>query len=418
MIAADIAHLVLLAFAVVVAVPALVLAVQVLAAAFGRRPSTSPASASDDARPPARTAVAADAAPGSPRVVVLMPAHDEAAGIGAPIAAVRAQLEAAGRLLVVADNCTDDTAQVARAAGADVVERIDPLRRGKGYALDFGVRTLEASPPDVVVIVDADCVVGEGSLARLVADAQATQRPAQALYLMRAPAGATTPQRWAEFAWIVRNLVRPLGAWRLGAPCQLMGSGMAFPWPLLQRASLANADLVEDMKLGLDLAAAGVPPRFCPSALVTSDFPLQREATASQRTRWEHGHLRLLVAAGPALVWRALRSGRPALLAMALDLLVPPLALLVVAIAVCAAPAVALALFDGRWAAASLALGAGALVAASLLAAWWRFGRQVLRGRDLAALPGYIASKLPIYGAFLRSRQVDWVRTQRDPGRR
>ncbi len=76
------------------------------------------------------------------RVVVLIPAHDESAGILPTLEDVKGQLQPGDRLLVVADNCTDDTAAVAAKAGADVIERRDDLRRGKSYALDFGIRSL------------------------------------------------------------------------------------------------------------------------------------------------------------------------------------------------------------------------------------------------------------------------------------
>src|SRR5205085_6347229 len=91
------------------------------------------------------------AAPGAsrrPRVAVLMPAHNEAAGIAASLATVTPQLVAGDRLLVVADNCVDDTAAVAAAAGAEVVQRRDTTRRGKGYALGFGLRHLAPDPPE------------------------------------------------------------------------------------------------------------------------------------------------------------------------------------------------------------------------------------------------------------------------------
>jgi cellulose synthase/poly-beta-1,6-N-acetylglucosamine synthase-like glycosyltransferase len=99
---------------------------------------------------------------------VLIPAHNEETGIGPTLSSILPQLGAGDRVLVVADNCTDATAAVARASGAEVVERTDATRRGKGYALDFGVRTLEKAPPAVVVIVDADCTLESGSLDRLV----------------------------------------------------------------------------------------------------------------------------------------------------------------------------------------------------------------------------------------------------------
>ena len=157
-----------------------------------------------------------------PKLAVLMPAHNEAAGIVVAIEAVLRQLVAGDRLLVVADNCSDTTAQVAAAAGAEVVERRDTQHRGKGYALDHGVRFLQADPPALVIVVDADCEVQAGSLDRLVHACALASRPVQALYLMQAPPGAGFKTRVAEFAWAVKNHARPLGGLRLGMPCQLM----------------------------------------------------------------------------------------------------------------------------------------------------------------------------------------------------
>ena len=62
------------------------------------------------------------------------------------------------RVLVVADNCDDHTAELARRAGAEVFVRIDPDHRGKGYAMQFGLQALRANPPDVIVVIDADCL--------------------------------------------------------------------------------------------------------------------------------------------------------------------------------------------------------------------------------------------------------------------
>src|SRR5690348_11281649 len=103
-----------------------------------------------------------------PRVAVVVPAHDESAVIGRAIGSIRAQLPPGGRLLVVADNCTDNTASLAMTLGAEVVERHDTAHVGKGYALDCGVRYLaQTDPPDVVAFVDADCVVSAGAFDRL-----------------------------------------------------------------------------------------------------------------------------------------------------------------------------------------------------------------------------------------------------------
>jgi cellulose synthase/poly-beta-1,6-N-acetylglucosamine synthase-like glycosyltransferase len=254
-----------------------VLALQIVAHALRPRPAETIASS-------------------SPRgsLAVLVPAHDEEGGIAATIATVRAQLAPGDRLLVVADNCSDGTAAAARAAGAEVIERTSNLR-GKGYALSHGIDHLRANPPSAVVIVDADCVLSPGALAALLQDLAHTGRPVQALYLMLAAADAGLGRRLAQFAWRVRNWVRPAGWHRLGLPCQLMGTGMAFSWDMLKEARLANASIVEDMKLGIELATLGAAPVFCDRALVTSQFPDSAAATGTQRTRWEHGHIEMIL---------------------------------------------------------------------------------------------------------------------------
>ena len=349
-----------------------------------------------------------------PRVAVLVPAHDEADGIAATIDSVLTQLSPGDRVLVVADNCTDATADVARASGAEVAERIDPERRGKGYALDFGVRALAADPPAVVILVDADCLLEHGAIASLAAACVHSRSPVQALYTMRAPPDAGLRQRIAAFAWIVRNRVRPLGSFRWGLPCQLMGTGMAFTWPMLRDAPLASAHLVEDMQLGIDLAVAGTPPHFCPQARVTSMFPADAEGAASQRTRWEHGHLSMIGTAAPRLLWSGIRRGRPALIALALDLCVPPLAALVLALVGLTVGCAVLAACGGAKLPLALALVALALVLLSVAIARIAHARDVVSWGDLLAVPGYVAAKLPLYARFLRRRQVDWVRTRRD----
>ncbi|MCK9986478.1 MAG: hypothetical protein AzoDbin1_02950 [Azoarcus sp.] len=349
-----------------------------------------------------------------PRLAVLVPAHDEALGIAAAVGGIRAQLRDGDRIVVVADNCSDDTAGRARAAGAEVIVRDEPLRRGKGYALDFGLRHLEAAPPQAVAIVDADCRLGEGALDCLARTCAATGRPVQALYLMHAPAGAGLKTRIAEFAWAIKNRMRPLGYARLGLPCQLMGSGMLFPWATLRDAELASGHIVEDLKLGLDLTRAGHAPLFCPDARVFSEFPRSAEGARSQRTRWEHGHLAVIAGEAPRLLLAALARRDLRLTALVLDLCVPPLALLTLAVFAVLAAAGVLALAGGGVLPFALAAGAGALLGMAVLLGWLGCGRHIVSFADLARAPLYALSKIPLYLRFLVRRQVDWVRSRRD----
>jgi len=349
-----------------------------------------------------------------PRVAVLVPAHDEAAIIRATLASVTPQLLPGDRLLVVADNCTDDTARLAREAGAEVVERFDTVLRGKGYALDFGVRHLAEYPPEVVIVVDADCQVAEGAIDCLARRYHQAQRPVQALYLMRAPAGSGLKVQVAEFAWRVKNLVRPRGWARLGLPCQLMGAGMAFGWHDLALINLANGHLVEDVKLGLDLCQQGKPPVFCPEALVTSQFPASQQGMNSQRTRWEHGHLGLMLADAPKRALAAISQRNGSLLAMTLDLFVPPLALLVLALLGLNLVTWLAYLLSGHATPAWIALAALVMLGLAVVLAWARFCRELIPFSVLLYAPFYAARKIPLYLGFLIKRQVEWVRSKRD----
>ncbi len=347
-----------------------------------------------------------------PRVAVLMPAHNEALLIAESIASVKQQLKSGDRLLIVADNCTDDTARIAAQHGAEVFERTDSERRGKGFALYFGIRQLAKQAPEVVVVVDADCTLGDGALETLARMAALEQRPVQALDLMRAPEGAGPLTRLAEFAWVVKNQVRPLGYQRLGLPCHLMGTGMAFPWLVVEFASLASGNIVEDLTLGLELARGGYSPRFCPEALVTSCFP-RDSGVAEQRTRWEHGHLAAILQRGAKLVGAAIVSGDIQLLALALDLCVPPLALLALLLAVLLTVSLLFfAVSQIAWP-AIIAASACAAFATAVLVAWWQFGRHIVSLGSLTCAAAYAVRKIPLYMRFITRRQVHWVRSRR-----
>lgn len=355
-----------------------------------------------------------DAGHRRPAVAILVPAHNEGQGIRDTLVSIAPQLIEGDRLLVVADNCTDDTAEVARKWGAEVIERTDAERRGKGYALDFGVRHLQQSPPEVVIIVDADCVVETGAVDRLARQAALRARPIQALYLMRSPVGAGLKTRVAEFAWVVKNCVRPLGFYRMGLPCQLMGTGMAFPWRLLSSAHLASGHIVEDMKLGIELAAAGAAPVFCPDALVVSYFPGSAEGSQTQRTRWEHGHMDTIVHEVPRLCLDALKHGNLDLFMLALDLSVPPLALLTLVVFALNAAATVFLLLTSYSMPFYLAAAALSALVFAIGLAWLRYGRSVISLSSLLLAFVYIFWKLPLYLKFFGRRQVEWVRSKRD----
>jgi cellulose synthase/poly-beta-1,6-N-acetylglucosamine synthase-like glycosyltransferase len=348
------------------------------------------------------------------RLVVLVPAHNESSLIADTIRSIIPQLRERDRLVVIADNCADDTAAVVRAEGGEVIVRSDLVRRGKGYALDFGIRHLELDPPNIVVIIDADCRAAPGAIDRLARLCTLTERPTQALYLMHAPQDAGLKMRIAAFAWIVKNQARPEGLHRLGLPCQLMGTGMAFPWLCISGARLATGHIVEDLKLGIDLARAGTPPLFCPDALVTSEFPTSSAGVQGQRTRWEHGHLGVIVSEVPRLLFSSLTQWNAGLMAMTLDLSVPPLALLTLLLAAAWCASAIFLIFTHAIFPLGIATTAAVLLVLSVLMAWLRYGRRIISLGSLALGIIYALWKIPLYAKFLVARQMDWVRSKRN----
>jgi len=234
------------------------------------------------------------------------------------------------------------------------------------------------------------------------------------LYLMHAPEGSGLKVRIAEFAWRVKNWVRPAGWARLGLPCQLMGSGMAFAWQDIGLINLASGHIVEDLQMGLDFCRSGKPPLFCPAGRVSSYFPRSDEGLNTQRTRWEHGHLGVILSDAPKLLLESFRRGNWPLLGMTFDLLVPPLALLTLAAAAAFILTCGLFMFSGLLAPALLASFAVVMLGVAILLAWSQFGREVIAFTSLLYAPLYALKKIPLYLGFLLKRQVEWVRSKRD----
>jgi len=148
--------------------------------------------------------------------------------------------------------------------------------------------------------------------------------------------------------------------------------------------------------------------------VVLSDFPANEEGMQSQRKRWEHGHLTVLMQDAPRYLVQALWQRNGGLSALVLDMSVPPLALLTVLCAAYAALGGVVAWQTGVvW---PLAVGAGACAAllGAVLLGWMLVGRAWVRSHELLLVPVYILRKLPLYVAFLFKRQVAWVKTRRE----
>jgi cellulose synthase/poly-beta-1,6-N-acetylglucosamine synthase-like glycosyltransferase len=229
---------------------------------------------------------------------------------------------------------------------------------------------------------------------------------------MRAPEQSRINNAAAEFAWRVKNWMRPLGLAALGLPCQLVGSGMAFPWDVIRKADLATGSIVEDLKLGLELARAGSPPQFCPNATVTSEFSSSVLGARTQRMRWEQGHM-AIIGAVPRLLYQALAQHNWALLALTLDIAVPPLALLALLAATMMTLAGIVAVAGGSLLALVISAANFAALLFAVFLAWLRCGRDVLPLGAMFSLISFVVGKLPLDLQALFRRQKTWIRTDR-----
>ena len=352
--------------------------------------------------------------PEGTKVTVLIPAHDEENVICATLKQLSLALRPEDRVVVIADNCQDSTVEIARAAGATVIERHNLNLKGKGYALDYGLKFLETDPPDVVIFVDADCYIEANAIEMLVIQATSTGKPVQATYVMETLPNPKYKDLISTFAFKVKNLVRLQGLKRLGVPCLLTGTGMAFPWEAIRSINLASGHITEDMKLGIDLTVAGYEPVFCSQAIVKGYLPSNEQTAKKQRTRWEHGHLQTLLTYVPQMLLEAFRQKRLRLFFSALDLSVPPLSLLVVIWLGVLGISLLAGTLGFSWVPAIILMMAGCFLFLAIGFAWAKFGRTDIPLHKLLIIPIYVLWKIPIYFKFLIKPQRVWERTNRE----
>lgn len=355
-----------------------------------------------------------------PRMVILVPAHDEEAGIADTIRSLlsvdypREKLE----LVVVADNCSDRTADVAREAGARVLLRQDTERQGKGYALRFAFdHILAEGATEALVVVDADTVVSSNLLsafaARLVRGAQALQ----AHYGVR-NTGESWRTRLLTIAFEAFHGVRSLARERLGLSCGLRGNGMAFTADMLRAVPHEAWSIVEDLEYGIHLAYAGYRVQYVEEARVFGQMAATEKASRSQRRRWEGGRRRMARAHAATLLRRAWTERNAVLLDLAFDVLVPPLATTALACFLGLAASAAALAVGVPMRVAPLLWGVAAASLAVYVARAWALSGLGARGLlDLLAAPAYIAWKLALWLWRAPHRSRGWVRTERRGGR-
>ena len=360
----------------------------------------------------------------STRFIVLIPAHNEALVIGEILRRVRDQTYPASHyeVVVIADNCTDTTAIIAAGHGVQVLARTDTAHRGKGQALNWAMRERLAQwprPYDAVIVMDADSVMNPDFLWFMDAECRAGHELLQAYY------GVLNPlDNWrtslATAAFAAFHFLRPLGRMRLGLSCGLKGNGMLFSRRLVETYGYPAFSIVEDVELAMTYLDQGLSVRFVPGAHMLGQMATSARDAGTQRARWEGGRLTLARTWVPRFLRRAITERSATLLDGALELLVPPLASLVLVTG--AGLALSLTVwFTAKGAfAGGVAVGWGIVALAQAAYVWtglilarvpWRVYVRLL------GAPLFLAWKLATYATVFGRRQrgggAEWIRTGR-----
>lgn len=338
------------------------------------------------------------------RIAIIIPAHDEATLIANTVQQARALDYPVERftVLVVADNCSDDTAALARAAGARVLER--DANPGKGQGLNDALGMLMAEPWDAFVVLDADSVLHPRTLVELDAALADGARAIQIRYGVSNP-DDTVRTRAMELATASFNALRPLGRMRLGLSAGINGNGFCLTRATVEQVPYLAHSIVEDIEYHMLLLRNDIRVRFIDTVWVKAQMPLDAATARSQRVRWERGRIATIRTYAPDL-FRRWRGGQSTAFDGLIDVLMPPMSLIVLAMV----PALAI----GPPAARLLALAGMFIILLHYVVAAHRFGKLSALPRLMLFVPQYVLWKtFVVIRSLFTEKHLPWVRTER-----
>lgn len=227
------------------------------------------------------------------RFAVFVPGHNEERVIGNLIDSLKLQdyPQELFDIHVVADNCTDHTADVARMHGAVVHERTDDEKRGKGFAIEWMIEQLTWSKQhyDAIVMFDADNLVDPAFLAIMNDKLCSGSKVIQGYLGVKNPFDTWISVSLAITYWF-DNRMWQKARQNLGISCALGGTGLCIDYALLQDIGWNATGLTEDLEFGVRCVARGIIPQWAHDAKVYDEKPTGFTASFRQRLRWQQGH--------------------------------------------------------------------------------------------------------------------------------
>lgn len=257
-----------------------------------------------------------------PKIVVIVPAYNEAQGITKTLKSLQACPDPF-TLVVVADNCTDQTEQLAAACKAKVLRRQDSTHRGKHFALQFAFNYLLQEEFDIFLIIDADSIVGPNLIEEVIRSFKGNVQAVQVKYALKHPYHSYR-NRLLNIAFCAFNYLRPRGRQYWGLSAGVLGNGFALTKQTLLTVPFQEQSVVEDAAYHIRLVKAGYRVIFTEKTAVYAEMPSSKQGFTTQRTRWEGGRIRLLFTEFFPLL-KGILKGNFRLIEPLLDLLLLPL---------------------------------------------------------------------------------------------
>ncbi|MAF63999.1 MAG: hypothetical protein CL680_21390 [Blastomonas sp.] len=344
---------------------------------------------------------------------ILIPAHNEEDTIGETLAQLNSHKTENDVVVVVADNCTDNTRMICESFGVYVTERFNDVKKGKGYALQHGKDWVcENLDVDVVIIFDADCFFTDDSLERLKKITYDRKQVCQARYLMQSK--HSSPKTLVpQFTWWVKNAIRAVGLKVLARTAHIQGSGIAFPIDIFKGLEFASGSIVEDLELGINLSLTGKPVHFCQEAQVESYFPENQKGLDEQRNRWEHGHLATIIRVPAQLLNCVFRRDLRSFFLL-LDAAVPPLISFFLLQATFCMVGTMLVVYWMQGVLLSLSASSFLITFSTLFLVWFVRGKALIGLSDIPKMIKFLTSKFSVYSRLVSGRKASWDKTTRD----
>jgi len=231
------------------------------------------------------------------RFMAIIPAHNEEKVVGNLIASLKRQNypKELYDIYVIADNCTDNTAKVAKEAGAIVYERFDEEHKTKGYALNWFLKQKieENAPYDAFCIFDADNIVDENFIKNMNKKLCQGEEVVQGYRDIKNPTDSWITAGYAIFYWTMNRFYH-LARYNLGLSPLINGTGFMVKFDIIKPTGWDTNTLTEDIEFSLKTIISGKKLGWATDAIVYDEQPVGFKQSWSQRSRWTVGHIQCL----------------------------------------------------------------------------------------------------------------------------